>query len=78
MPGAPLNSNKSATTFWVHLQQKISAQMNSLGAREIAAMRHNHLGCVPSEDEVSDRVTWYLYRHVLEHARVCVKDRVGI
>ena len=64
--------------FRVHSKQKTSAQMNTLGAREIAAMRHKHLGYVPSEAEVSDRVKWYLYRHLLEHARVRLKDSLGI
>ena len=58
-----------------HPQQKTSAQMTSLGAREIAGLRNQHLGYVPSEEEVSDRVKWYLYRHLLEHARIRLKDR---
>jgi glycosyltransferase involved in cell wall biosynthesis len=64
--------------FRIHPQQKTSSQMNSLGAKEIAAMRNKHLGYVPSEEEVGRQVKWYLYRHLLEHVRVRVKDKVGI
>lgn len=64
--------------FRVHPQQKTSTQMNSLGAKEIAALRQKHLGYLPSETEISERVKWYLYRHLLEHARVRVMDRFGV
>jgi glycosyltransferase involved in cell wall biosynthesis len=64
--------------FRIHPQQKTSAQMNLLGALEIAAIRRKHHGYVPSEREVSDRVKWYLYRHILEHARVRIKDGITL
>jgi glycosyltransferase involved in cell wall biosynthesis len=64
--------------FRIHPRQKTSAQMNSLGVGEIAAMRNKYLGYEPSEDELSRQVRWYLCRHLLEHARVRVKDKLGI
>lgn len=64
--------------FRVHPQQKTSSQMNSSGVQEIAALRKRYLGYLPSEAEISEQVKWYLYRHLLEHARVQIKHRVGI
>lgn len=64
--------------FRVHSQQKTSTHINSIGAAEIAATRHANLGYVPSEKEVSQRVKWYLYRHLAEHAKFNIRHWIGL
>ncbi|HEY1759321.1 MAG TPA: glycosyltransferase family 2 protein [Bryobacteraceae bacterium] len=63
--------------FRVHPQQKTSAQMDSTGAREVAALRRKYLGFEPSQDEVMARSKLYLSRHLIEHARVQIRDRIA-
>jgi glycosyltransferase involved in cell wall biosynthesis len=63
--------------FRVHPQQKTSAQIDSLGAKEVAALRRKYLGFEPSENEVMKRTKSYLSRHLIEHARVHIRDWIA-
>jgi len=60
--------------FRVHTQQKTSAQMDSVGAEEIAALRRRYLGFNPSQKQVNRRVMWYLCRHLAEHTKISLKS----
>lgn len=60
--------------FRVHAEQKTSAQMSSLGAREIAGLQRKYLGYELSQNEIMKRAKWYLCRHLIEHVRFQLKD----
>ena len=56
--------------FRVHSEQKTSAHMDSVGAKEISTLRLRHLGIDPSHEEVLWRMKAYLSRHMAEHVKV--------
>jgi glycosyltransferase involved in cell wall biosynthesis len=60
--------------FRVHPRQKTSAQMDSLGATEIAALRRKYLGFEPTQSQVMSCAKGYLYRHLIEDARIQIKE----
>jgi glycosyltransferase involved in cell wall biosynthesis len=60
--------------FRLHAEQKTSAHMDTLGKREMADLRRKYLGYVPSELEIHTQVAGFLYRHLLAHARVYIRD----
>lgn len=54
--------------FRVHESQKTSAEGDSVGRPEIAALRKKHLGFVPSRPVVAARLSGYLAQHLAYHA----------
>ncbi|MEM7812699.1 MAG: glycosyltransferase family 2 protein [Planctomycetota bacterium] len=54
--------------FRVHEAQKTSAQGETVGRPEIAALRQQYLGFVPSRGRVALRMAGYLARHLTYHA----------
>ncbi len=63
--------------FRVHPEQKTSAQNLTVGAHEVALLRHKYLGFKPTTLQVNRRVFGYLVSHMFEHARILIRERTG-
>lgn len=61
--------------FRVHPDQKTSAQNHTLGAHEVDLLRRKYLGFVPTFNQIRKRVFWFLGCHMLEHARIRIRER---
>jgi glycosyltransferase involved in cell wall biosynthesis len=63
--------------FRVHPEQKTSAHMDSVGAREIDVLRNRYLGFRPTSAQVHWRARWYFWRHLAEHTRMSLKSWIN-
>lgn len=63
--------------FRIHAQQKTSAVIGEVGFQEMDRLRRRALGRVPTRLEVRKAVAPYLLRHVANHVRWRIGERLG-
>ncbi|WAR46602.1 glycosyltransferase family 2 protein [Methylomonas rapida] len=64
--------------FRIHMQQKTSAEISSIGIQEMTRIRERVLGRVPSNEEIYNTVLPYLRRHITTDLSWRICNKLGI